>query len=72
MLHSYLFCYAETLFQNSIIPTCLPSKSVILSAVKDLWLGRAQILRCAQDDRLKGKQILADESIKKFVHNLRK
>jgi hypothetical protein len=27
------------------------STAVILSAAKDLWLGTAQILRCAQDDR---------------------
>src|SRR5438132_8289613 len=27
------------------------AKTVILSAAKDLWLGTAQILRCAQDDK---------------------
>ena len=32
------------------LKNCFSPPSVILSAAKDLSLGRAQILRCAQDD----------------------
>ena len=33
-----------------VFETRRSSESVILSAAKDLWLGKTQILRCAQDD----------------------